>query len=240
MTETMTQLTPGNSAAVIAALRQALISGKSWYIALLEAIGQWNIAEETYNGRIYRYLIDGEAFDWLLLAERLCQAAADLLPPNEVIALLFYCRPPIELSASEFKSYIGAEKYRQYLNFFYGIIVEQALIMSTQNEVRKEKWALGLRSDHDLDEAYRRVYGARQAELLSRFRQEKNRPESDTTSLTELKEFTYWLFKYRLSHSEKAKVASDTRKGLNWLKKNNARLREPPADFIKLLASAEE
>ncbi len=35
--------------------------------------------------------------------------------------------------------------------------------------------------------------------------------------LTELKEFTYWLFKYRMLHCDKAKVASDTRKGLRLL-----------------------
>jgi hypothetical protein len=37
--------------------------------------------------------------------------------------------------------------------------------------------------------------------------------------LTELKEFTYWLFKYRLRQSDKAKVASDTKKALGQLKR---------------------
>ena len=35
--------------------------------------------------------------------------------------------------------------------------------------------------------------------------------------LKESKEFTYWLFKYRLSKSDKARIASDTRKGLQQL-----------------------
>ncbi|GAJ03845.1 unnamed protein product, partial [marine sediment metagenome] len=30
-------------------------------------------------------------------------------------------------------------------------------------------------------------------------------------------EFTYWLFKYRLNHCDKARVASDTKKGLEQL-----------------------
>ena len=58
--------------AIIQRLEQAIIGGKHWYIALLEAIGLWTKAEENHNGRTYRYLIAGEAFDWLLLAERLC------------------------------------------------------------------------------------------------------------------------------------------------------------------------
>ena len=37
------------------------------------------------------------------------------------------------------------------------------------------------------------------------------------TTLTELKEFTYWLFKRRLRVSDKAKLASDTRKGISAL-----------------------
>ena len=51
--------------------RDAVVHGKQWYIALLEAIGQWDLTEETYKGRDYCYLIANEAFDWLLLAERI-------------------------------------------------------------------------------------------------------------------------------------------------------------------------
>ena len=39
-------------------------------------------------------------------------------------------------------------------------------------------------------------------------------------SLSELKEFTYWLFKYRLKHNDKERVASDTRKALKWIQQN--------------------
>ena len=37
-------------------------------------------------------------------------------------------------------------------------------------------------------------------------------------TLTESKEFLYWLFKYRMEHSDKVKVASDTHKALAHLK----------------------
>ena len=71
-------------------LKKSVSNGKHWYLALLEAIKLWESTKETYNRREYRYLIDGEAFDWLLLAERLCQEIAELIPENEKINLLFF------------------------------------------------------------------------------------------------------------------------------------------------------
>ena len=65
-----------------------------------------------------------------------------------------------------------------------------------------------------LDEAYQRIYGATRATLLGRFRREKGYPRRKSITLTELKEFTYWLFRYRLRQCDKARVASDTKKGL--------------------------
>ena len=63
------QLTPTGDAKALRHLEQAIASGKHWYIALIEAIGLWASTEEDHNGRHYLYLIEGEAFDWPLLAE---------------------------------------------------------------------------------------------------------------------------------------------------------------------------
>jgi len=38
-----------------------------------------------------------------------------------------------------------------------------------------------------------------------------------------MKEFIYWRFKYRVKTSEKARVASDTQKALQWLRKNRVK-----------------
>ena len=211
-------LTATGNAEAIRHLQQAITSGKHWYIALLEAIGLWNTAEEAHNGRTCRYLIAGEAFDWLLLAERLCEAVDGLLPDDEKNALLFHSKPPLSLTTKQFKELIGNSKYHQYLNYFYGIIVEEALILAVQEEVRKERRILGYNKEHDCDnEVYRRIYGATKAILLKRFRQEKGYPQLKSISLTELKEFTYWLFTYRLKQCDKARVASDTKKALEQL-----------------------
>jgi len=214
------QLAPTGDAEAIQYLKQAIIRGKHWYIALLETIGLWSTAEETCNGCTHHYLIAGEAFDWLLLAERLCELVDGLLPENQKLALLFHGEPPLNLTTEKFKKLIGSAKYHQYLNYFYGITVEEALILAVREEVRKERRISGYNKEHDIDnEVYQRIYGASKEVLLKHFRHEKGCRQRRSLSLTELKEFTYWLFKYRLNHCDKAKVASDTKKGLEQLKR---------------------
>jgi len=226
-----TELTTAADNEAISHLKQAITGGKHWYIALLEAIALWTWGEETYNGRHYRYLIDSEAFDWLLLAERLCQAVEGFLPEEEKLALLFHGQPPIKLSAPKFKKLIGSGKYHQYLNYFYGVTVEEALIQAVQEEIRKERRTSGYNNEQNLlNEAYRRIYGATKAILLRRFRREKGYPQLKSISLAELKEFSYRLFKYRLQQCDKARVASDTKKALGRLNSNGFSLK--PIDIL--------
>src|ERR1035437_7468861 len=105
-----------NSDAVIRHFQEGIASGKHWYIALLEAIGLWTDEQEEVQGHQYRYIIEGEAFDWLLLAERLCEALGGLVPEDEKYALLFRSKPPLELTPNQFKELIGPGKYHQFLN----------------------------------------------------------------------------------------------------------------------------
>jgi hypothetical protein len=217
------QPSSSNNTQAIKHLEQAIAGGQHWYIALLEAIGLWTDGEETVNGRHYQYLVDGQAFDWLLLAERLCEAVNDLLPEEEKMALLFHGQPPLKLSPEQFKALIGNTKHSQYLNYFYGITVEEALLLAVQKEVRKEKRTLVYNKEPNLtDEVYQRIYGATRATLLKRFRREKGYPRLRSISLTELKEFSYWLFNYRLKNCDKAKIASDTKKALERLNANGS------------------
>ena len=200
-------------------LKQATLSGENWYVALLGAISLWGSAEETYNGRHYSYLICGEAFDWLSLAERLFLEVDGLVPEEEKMGLLFFAKPPIELSQREFRRLIGEVKYRAYLNYLYGVVVEEALLSAIQEEVSKEQGCFGLNDHEQIEgEAYRRIYGAEMQALLDQFRNEKDYSHDSSITLKEYKEFIYWLFKYRIQRCEKARVASDTKKALNWLK----------------------
>ncbi len=209
------QQTPEGDHEAIEYFKKALAEGKDWYISLLEAIRLWTSAEEEYDERRWHYLIDNEAFDWLLLAERLLLEAGDSVAEDEKIALLFHDRPPRRLSKDEMKSLMGAAKYRAYLNYLYGVLVEEALISAVMNEVRKEKRVFGGANDEEsLATAYNRIYGTTQQVLLDEFRKEKHYPRSRHTDLGELKEFMYWLFKYRLKHSDKSRMASDTKKAM--------------------------
>jgi len=196
-------------------LRSAIAEGKNWYVALLEAIRLWTSPEEDYAGRHHHYLIDNEAFDWLVLAERLCEELDGLIPEREQTDLLFFDIPPIELSKDEFKNLIGASKYQAHLNYLYGILVEKFLILAVTDEIRKRKSVLGLNSDNGIvDEAHQRIYGLTQKELLKQFREERHYPHLRSIGLSEFNEFTYWLFKYRTRNCDKSRVASDTKKAL--------------------------
>jgi len=204
---------------IIRQFKLDIACGKNWYLALLEAIGRWTKPEETIDERNYHYLIGGEAFDWLLLAERLCQTVNEAIPEEEKMELLFHGKAPVNLTPGEFETFFGETKYRQYLNYFYGITVEEALFLSIQDEVRKERATTIFQRPADYeDEIYVRIYCAGKMDLLKKFRRSAGYPQTISISLTEMREFTYWLFKYRLEHCDRSRVASDTKKAMEFLK----------------------
>lgn len=205
-------------------LHRSVEQGAHWFTALLEAIALWHSPAESYQGRHYRYLIGGEAFDWLLLAERLCEELKDVVPLTEKEALLFFGRFPIEMSPWEFQRLIGRAKYRGHLNFWYGVLVEEAIILAIEERLSKEHASVGFGSDAlDPNASYQRIYGTTQGELLMQFQSESGLPPLPELSLAQLREFIYWGFKYRLNHQDPAKVASDTRLGLQQLQRMQAR-----------------
>ena len=213
-------------AEAISHLRRSLELGRDWPVAILEAIALWTAPQESFQGRKLTYFIGGEAFDWLLLAERLCKSVDDLLPKSEVEDLLFAGRFPDSFDGNRFKDLLGVEKYRGYLNYFYGVTAEEMLQAAVEREVLKRHISNGYRSRKDLsEEIYNAIYRASKSELFEQFRVEKGLPIEESMTLTESKEFTYWLFKYRLDNSDKAKTASDTRKALQHLKEVTANSR---------------
>src|SRR4030043_96155 len=215
-------------ARAIAHLKQAVADGKHWYMALLEAIRLWKSPEEDYQGRHLNYVIDGEAFDWLLLAERLSDEISESIPEKERINLLFFDLPPLELTREEFKKLIGSVKYRAYLNYLYGVLVEENLIAAVVDEIRKERLVSGSTKHEDiLDKAYRRIYEDSQQTLLDSFRKEKKRPKRKPMTLGHLTDSSHWLFKYRIKRCDKSRVASDTKKALIKMQRNLA-AKKPP------------
>ena len=198
--------------------KAALQEGTPWYIAFLEAAALWTAPQEEYDGRNYQYLLAGEAFDWLLLAERLCEEANGLIPVEEQEALLFHGEPPNEVEPAQLEKILGIPKHRAYMNYWYGVVVEEAIQLAVEDEVHKEQRSKGHSGHNYVEEmAWTRLYNDNPTDLLQRFCQESGRPESDTLGLADMKEFTYWLFKLRVAAWDPARVASDTRKGLSKL-----------------------
>lgn len=200
-------------------LKAAPQSGVPWHQALLEAIGLWTQPQEEFQGRTYQYLIQGEAFDWLVLAERLCGELDGIIPAEEKELLLFWGQLPETVQPEVFRDLLGVNKYRAYLNFWYGVVVEEALQLSVEEDVRKRHIARGYSDTEELvEEAFMHLYSATRSDLSEEFRQHANIPKRRHLSLSDVKEFTYWLHKRRLKIWDPARVASDTNKGIRRLR----------------------
>jgi len=218
MTQARETATAGHEE-IIKDLKEEVAGGKHWFKAMLGAMGRWRETEEKFRGRAFRYLIGGEAFDWLVLAERLSYELDAEIPKEELEDLLFRGRPPLELSQEEFSRLLGPAKHKAYLNYFYGITVEEALQGAVAEEVRKEHQCWKCKENEVWGEVFRRIYEAPREELFDRFRSESKLPRKHSLRLKDQKEFTYWLFRYRVDHSDQARVASDTKKGLDSLRR---------------------
>ncbi len=207
---------------LLATFHAQLHAGRPWFDAMLDCISEWDVPREMLDGREYVYLIEHEAFDWLLLAERICDSAPPgLLPRHEVEDLLVEESPPVALSEIEFQERLGTAKYWAHLNFLYGVRVEQALHLAMERILQKERSGLSFshaRQELDSD-VFGRIYGSRQADLLREFRTHANRADADPERIehAEWQAFTYWLFRRRLERQDPARVASDTRQGLEML-----------------------
>ena len=201
----------------LASFRERTTSGEHWYIALLATVGTWPLSEEKVGDRHYRYLIAGEAFDWMLLAERILAAVDGAVSHHERDSLLLRGQPPLLLTTREMRALMGEAKYQAHLNFFYGVIVEEALHAAVAEEVRREQFYRRLKEGVVQEEVFQRVYGESLTALLEQFRRATKLRRKTRFTLEDWKTFIYWLFKYRVTHAEKARVASDTKKGLDWL-----------------------
>ena len=208
---------------IAARLRRAVLDGEDWPIAVLDAMAAWTAPVEQFRGARHTYFIAGEAFDWLTLAQRLSVELSGLAPDDEVERLLFSGRLPARIDESVFRDVLGVEKIRGILNYFYGVTVEEALLYAVEREIQKRLLSNGVQFNGDLSErAFLRLYRRSEAELLWLFREEMGYPQRTSISFSHYKEFTYWLFKYRVRNSDKAKTASDTRKGLEQLEEMTA------------------
>jgi hypothetical protein len=200
---------------------------EDWKRAVLETVGQWPEATEKVDGVRLSYLVGGEAFDWRLLASRILNSVGNAPQPDVWHAWLDMPDLFGGFTEAEFMRILGVDKSRACLSFFYGVTVEQGLVVAAREEIVKRRVASGREpSDDKCDDAYQRLYGndreglwdefCAEAGLLSREGSELNPGE---TTLRQDDQFMYWLFKRRMDRSDPARVASDTLKGLAQLER---------------------
>jgi hypothetical protein len=205
---------PLNPEQAIESLRRALEASEPWYPALLEVIGRWSAADEEIEGVIFRYLIGGEAFDWLLLAQRLLTELDGLFPEQEVERLLLFGLPPDGSSEEEFARSVGGPKHRAHLNFQYGVTIEELLLLAAELELQKAGRLSGAGQAQPDILAFERVYGKKFEELQLLYATDTDSRINTHMRQSEFQTFIYWLSKFRLRSSEPARLASDTRKAL--------------------------
>lgn len=199
----------------------------NWKQSVLEAVGLWPESSEDIEGKSFSYLIGGEAFDWRLLASRVLRSIENGPPESEWQAWLDTPDLFGGFGEPEFMRILGVDKSRGSLSFFYGVTVEQGLIVAAREEIAKRRVASGRApSDDRCDEVYYRLYGNDREGLWDEFCAETGLSETTgeslnppEASLSQDDSFMYWLFKRRMEQSDPARVASDTRKGLAQLEK---------------------
>lgn len=206
---------------IIARLRMQAGCDQPWHIALLDAIGQWSRPNEQSHGRYWHYVIGGEALDWLTLSQRLCLEIPDAVPNRELEDLLFRGQLPERVGPERFRRMIGSYRYTALLNFHYGVTVEEALQLLTEDAIRKNRLARCYQDSDDLvEEAHRVLYGDTRADLALQFLDETGglwANDMESFSLPAWYEFTYWLFKGRIRKWHPARIASDARRSLDLL-----------------------
>ncbi|MBG93625.1 MAG: hypothetical protein CL792_06565 [Chloroflexi bacterium] len=214
-TDETLQIGPLEPKEAIYTLINRIESGENWYTALLGVINRWSVPYEEIDGITYHYLIDGEAFNWLLLAQRLLDEVLTIAPNNEIEQLLLYNVAPGNMSEIDFARLIGGPKYRAHLNFQYGVIVEEVLLLSAELELEKAGVLSNAGKEPPDVLAYQRVYGKSLSELQIIYATQTGIHIGNEISQNSLQRFIYWLSKYRLRNSEPARLASDTRKALS-------------------------
>ena len=203
---------------IVDALRAEIRDSGDWYRALLRAVRKWPLNDEQREDEQYVYLLDGEALDLLRLCERLCLEIEDLVPQEQMLALLANDKPPHPVSRDELRTLIGLDRYRAYLSYIYGVMVEEMVQHAVLEDLRKRRRTSGLTHfDAALDEAFVYLYGGTRAELFESFRKERGLPRRRSVTLTQMKLFTYWLFKLRFKSTDRSRVASDTKRALTLL-----------------------
>tara|TARA_B100001996_G_scaffold362364_1_gene329812 strand:+ start:631 stop:1275 length:645 start_codon:yes stop_codon:yes gene_type:complete len=195
---------------LIQELRNEVSHGENWQKSIAKYIGLWTKKEEFYRGYKYIYLIDGEALDWLTLTERLVSSIKSYINKEEYHYVSTSGLLPDQEIYKHIKKIIPKKVLSQMRNFYYGIIIENLIYNYKILEYEKNTIVT---EDND-QRFYEEIYNKPLEVLSQMFYKEKKLINKNKLNFHELKLFSYWLFKYRLKHSDKTKMAHETNKAL--------------------------
>ena len=195
---------------LIQELRNEVSQGENWQKSVAKYIGLWNEKEEFYRGYKYIYLIDDEALDWLTLTERLVSSIKSYITKEEYNYVSTSGLLPDQEIYNYIKKTIPKKKLSQMRNFYYGIIIENLIYHYKILEYQKNTIVV---EDND-QRFYEEIYNKPIEVLYEIFYKERKTINKNKLNFHELKLFSYWLFKYRLKHSDKTKMAHETNTAL--------------------------
>ena len=202
----------------------------NWQTAFIETVAAWPIENERIYGENFHYFIGGEAFNWKRLAERIAtQITEEERSPNlngELIDWISTSGVFGGLDEQEFRRILGVDGWRAHLNYFYGVQIEQCLIVAVQTRIQKRRYSGGLPpSDDASDRAYLGLYEDTEQTLYDHFLAETAdrlsdliaESPDDTRTIALEEEFTYWLFKRRIEYTLAPQIAAETKRGLEMM-----------------------
>ena len=191
-----------------------------WRGHIFDAISRWRLPSERVADEEYVYIVGGEAFNWRRLAERLAWHIALQLPEDVEDEMQDWLEDADMfggLEESEFRRLLGHEKWRGYLNYFYGVVLERCLFVHAGNAIGKDRVGRGRSVNDDvLDEAFFALYEAEESDLWAEFAVASGLGDHSgaARSMALEDEFTYWLFKRRIGSTYQIHVAHEVRHGL--------------------------
>jgi hypothetical protein len=76
----------------------------------------------------------------------------DYTLPEERERLLFTGRLPEEIDSDRLEKLLGFAKHRAYMNYWYGVVVEEAIQLAVEEEVHKEQCSRGRSGGQQVEE----------------------------------------------------------------------------------------
>jgi len=195
-------------------------SKKSGYIEIVT--NYFSHLKEIPYQKINKSFISGEAFN-LKLSLKLYYSEFKNL--DEIDDYLFI---PYDFNQKErdiIKRLMGAKLYSAHLNYFYGIVVENAIREILRLEIEKKRSYHNYDNDSEInDKVFDLIYGKKNKDLWAEFCTyerlgSKSYYVPNKIYSLEYDSFTYWLSKKRIKSCAPELNASLISRGLNYLKR---------------------